>query len=257
MHTIDANTTLGELVNEKPACVSLLERLRLDYCCGGAQTLAEACARRGIDPHTVRVVLEALAEAPAGPSDLEELDWRGVSLGELCDHIVERHHDGLRRELPRIEELLRTVVRVHGRGNLGLYDLQRTFVGMTEELLPHLELEERVLFPAARKLEVDGAAVAEPLLHEHERDHEHVGDSLTALRELTSDYRVDRALCGTHRALLDALRSLEQDLHQHLHEENNVLFPRVRALNATASTRLTTKKAVIGDQPRRHSPSNS
>jgi iron-sulfur cluster repair protein YtfE (RIC family) len=92
------------------------------------------------------------------------------------------------------------------------------------------------LVPAARKLEVDGAAVDEPLLHEHEHDHEHVGDSLTALRELTSDYRVDRALCGTHRALLDALRSLEQDLHQHVHEENNVLFPRVRALNATASS---------------------
>jgi regulator of cell morphogenesis and NO signaling len=97
-------------------------------------------------------------------------------------------------------------------------------------------LEERVFFPAARKLEVDGALVDEPLLQKHEHDHEHVGDSLTALRELASDYRTDGALCGTHRALLDALRSLEQDLHQHIHEENNVLLPRVRALNAMAST---------------------
>jgi len=236
MNTIDANITLGELVNEKPACMSLLERLRLDYCCGGAQTLAEACARRGLDQHTVCAVLEVLEETPAQLPELEELDWRRASLGELCDHIVERHHEGLRRELPRIEELLRTVVRVHGPGHAGLHDLQRTFVGMSEELLPHLELEERVFFPAARKLEVDGAVVDEPLLQKHEHDHEHVGDSLTALRELTSDYRADRALCGTHRALLDALRSLEQDLHQHIHEENNVLLPRVRALNAMAST---------------------
>jgi regulator of cell morphogenesis and NO signaling len=236
MNTIDANITLGELVNEKPACMSLLERLRLDYCCGGAQTLAEACARRGLDEHTVCAVLEALEETPAQAPELEELDWRDASLGELCDHIVERHHDGLRRELPRIEELLRTVVRVHGHGHAELHDLQRTFVGMSEELLPHLELEERVFFPAARKLEVDGAVVDEPLIEKHEHDHEHVGDSLTALRELASDYRTDGALCGTHRALLDALRSLEQDLHQHIHEENNVLLPRVRALNAMAST---------------------
>ena len=236
MNTIDANITLGELVNEQPACISLLERLRLDYCCGGAQTLAEACARRGLDEHTVRAVLEALEETPAQASELEELDWRDASLGELCDHIVERHHDGLRRELPRIEELLRTVVRVHGRGHAGLHDLQRTFTGMSEALLPHLELEERVFFPAARKLETDGALIDEPLIGKHEHDHEHVGDSLTALRELTSDYRTDRALCGTHRALLDALQSLEQDLHQHIHEENNVLLPRVRALNAAASS---------------------
>jgi regulator of cell morphogenesis and NO signaling len=236
MNRIDPNITLGELVNEEPARAALLERLRLDYCCGGAQTLAEACARRGLDQRTVRALLEALKEPNGRQDELEDLDWRRASLGELCDHIVARHHDGLRRELPRIEELLRTVVRVHGQGHAGLHDLQRTFTGMSEELLPHLKLEERIFFPAARKLESDGAEVDEPLIQKHEHDHEHVGDSLTALRELTSDYDTDRTLCGTHRALLDALRSLEADLHQHIHEENNVLLPRVRALNAMAST---------------------
>lgn len=241
MNGIDANITLGELVNEKPASVSLLERLRLDYCCGGGQTLAEACARRGLDQHTVRAVLEALDETSVQPSEHEEFDWRRASLGELCDHIVECHHEGLRRELPRIEELLRTVVRVHGPSHAGLHDLQRAFVGMSEELLPHLETEERVLFPAARRLEVDGVPVDGPLLQKHEHDHEHVGDSLTALRELTSDYHTDSALCSTHRALLDALQLLECDLHQHVHEENNVLFPRMRALSAAASRSPSTK----------------
>lgn len=235
MNRIDANITLGELVNEKPASVTLLERLRLDYCCGGGQTLAEACARRGLDEHTVCAVLEAFDETSVQPLAREEFDWRRASLGELCDHIVECHHEGLRRELPRIEELLATVVRIHGPSHAGLLDLQRVFAGLSEELLPHLESEERVLFPAARGLEVDGAPVDEPWLEKHEHDHEHVGDSLTALRELTSDYRTDSALCSTHRALLGALQSLERDLHQHVHEENNVLFPRIRALSVAAS----------------------
>lgn len=234
MNRIDPNITLGELVNEAPARAALLERLRLDYCCGGAQTLTEACARKGLDQHTVRTLLEALEEPDQRQAELEHQDWRRASIGELCDHIIERHHEGLRRELPRIEELLATVVRVHGQGHAGLHDLQRTFAGMSEALLPHLELEERIFFPAARKLETDGAVIDEPLIGKHEHDHEHVGDSLTALRELTSDYDIDHALCGTHRALLDALLSLEADLHQHIHEENNVLLPRVRALNASA-----------------------
>lgn len=232
MSTIDLNSTLGELVNEKPARMSLFERLRLDYCCGGGQTLAEACARSGLDQDTVLVVLEALEEAPAPAPEFEDLDWRRVSLEDLCKHIVERHHEGLRRELPRIEELLQTVVRVHGRGSVGFDDLQRTFAGMSEELLAHIEMEERTLFPAAHRLEADGDAVDESLLDRHEGEHRQVGEALTALRELTSDYRTDDALCRTHRALLDALRSFEQDLHQHIHEENNVLFPRMRTLNA-------------------------
>lgn len=232
--TIDPNITLGELVNQAPARAALLERLRLDFCCGGAQTLTEACARKGLDQHTVRALLEALEEAPSDRPELESRDWRGAGVSELCDHIVERHHEGLRRELPRIEDLLRTVVRVHGHGHPGLHDLQGTFAGMSEELLPHLRLEEELLFPAACRLESDGAPLDEPLLQEHERDHQSVGDNLTALRELTSDYATDQALCGTHRALLDALRSLEADLHQHVHEENNVLFPRLRELNAAA-----------------------
>lgn len=231
MSTIDPNTTLGELVNEQPARMSLLERLRLDYCCGGSQTLAEACARRGLDQDTVLFVLEALDRVPAPAPELEQLDWRRASLGDLCAHIVERHHEGLRSELPRIEQMLQTVVRVHGSGHAGLHDLQRTFTAMSGELLAHIAMEERLLFPAARKLETGGDAVAESLLQQHEHEHTQVGDALTALRELTNDYRTQDALCGTHRALLDALHSLERDLHQHIHEENNVLLPRIRALS--------------------------
>jgi regulator of cell morphogenesis and NO signaling len=249
MTQIGSGTSLGALVAERPARAQLFERLRFDYCCGGAQTLAEACGRRGLDPDTVGELIAALDDPKLPPADpLEEQDWRRVSIEQLCAHIVSVHHEGLRRELPRIGQLLATVVRVHGAGHPELRDLERLFAGMHAELEQHLELEERVLFPACRGLETDEAAAAvDPgVLALLENEHAETGDALAALRELADDYDPERALCGTHRTLLDALRRLELDLHRHVHEENNVLFPRVLALVAAADRPGTGERAAGG-----------
>lgn len=245
MSDIDPSTSLGELVLERPARAQLFERLGLDYCCGGRQTLAEACDRRGLDHKTVREVLEALDDAALeGSRRIEHFDARRASIAELCDHILSVHHEGLRRELPRIAELVATVVRVHGKGHRELYDLERVFTGMRGELERHLEVEERALFPVCRAVE-DDEAIDLPLDAEvfarHEREHVHTGEALAALRQLAGDYERSRALCGTHRRMLDALRRLETDIHQHVHEENNVLFPRVRAL-------LDRRAPIAGDR---------
>lgn len=236
MPQIDSSASLGALVAERPSRARLFERLHFDYCCAGTQTLAEACTRRGLDPDTVGALLEAFETHPDQRLDrLEDSDWRRAGIAELCEHIVSIHHDGLRRELPRIAEQMDTVVRVHGRRHRELHDLQRLFSSFREELEHHLELEERAVFPVCCSLEAhDGsdAAVDEGPLVMLEDDHARTGDALAAIRELADDYNPARALCRTHRALLDALRTLELDLHQHIHEENNVLFPRVRALAA-------------------------
>ena len=227
---IDPSASLGLLVAERPARAELFERLRLDYCCGGRQTLAQACQRRGLDPETVGRMLEALEASPLDQWHIERNDWRRASIAELCEHIVAAHHDRLRAELPRIEGLLTTVVRVHGAGHRELHDLQRLFGAMRHELESHLETEERVLFPACRAAEAERTPVDRRLLAAHEQEHGATGDALAALRELANDYDTGGALCRTHRTLLDALERLELDLHQHIHEENNVLFPRVRDL---------------------------
>lgn len=235
---IDPAVTLGELVVQRPARAELFERLRLDYCCGGATTLEEACRRRGLDPDTVRRVLDGFdadpVARPAGVhADAERRDWMRASLGDLCEHIVGVHHEGLRRDLPLIAELLDSVLRVHGPVHRELYALAPVFAGLRAELEGHLALEERELFPGCRALddpEESGPAVDEALLAGHEHDHREVGDALAALRELTGDYDADHALCRTHRRLLEGLHALELDLHRHVHEENNILFPRVRAL---------------------------
>lgn len=226
---VQSSSTLGALVAEQSSRAALFERLRLDYCCGGGQTLAQACESRGLDPDTVCRLLEALDEPLPDQQHPEGRDWRRASIGDLVDHIVVSHHDRLRTELPRIDELLTTVVRVHGPDHPELHDLRRLFESMRGELESHIETEERDVFPACRAVEAEGAAVDEALLASHEHEHAETGGVLTALRELGQDYDTSRALCGTHRRLLEGLQELELDLHQHIHEENNVLFPRVRA----------------------------
>ena len=228
MPPIDTSTSLGELVAERPARARVFERLRLDYCCGGAESLASACARRGLDAHTAAELLAALDDTLERPEPIEESDWRRASIAELCDHIVSVHHAHLRTELPRITDLLATVVRVHGRGHPELRDLERSFATMRADLERHLDLEENMLFPACRELE-NRATIEDGTLALLEHQHSDTGQSLAALRELADDYDRERALCGTHRTLLDALRRLELDLRQHIHEENNLLFPRARA----------------------------
>jgi regulator of cell morphogenesis and NO signaling len=228
---IDANTTLADLVLDEPGRADLFDRLGFDYCCRGGRTLAEAATQRGLDLGTVVQVLEAHAVTHAGPED-HDFDWRRASTAELCDHIVDAYHEPLRRDLPRLADTLQTVARVHGGGDPQLNDLVRVFDLLASDLLAHVEHEEEVLFPACRALEAGERSDSTALLDRLEHDHAGVGEALLVIRDLAGGYRADAARCGTHRALMHGLEALERDLHRHIHEENNVLFPRVRGLLA-------------------------
>ncbi|MBS1676152.1 MAG: DUF542 domain-containing protein [Actinobacteria bacterium] len=229
---IDASATLGELASERPARIRVFESVLLDYCCGGASSLDDACRERGLDLEAVRARLEAADRKPAPAAPAPERDWRSAGIEELCDHIVSAHHDYLREEMPRISELLATVVRVHGTDCIDFEIIQRAFASLRATLEEHIDDEERVLFPACVALERGDANVVldRATVDRHRGEHEAVGGKLTALRALAGGYDRAEALCSTHGALLDALRVLEADLHRHIHEENNVLLPRVGAL---------------------------
>lgn len=198
------DATLGAIVAARPQTAALFEELGLDYCCGGGQTLEQACEGRDLDPVTVRKMLaasEVEANAPKAEHDL-----RGLAVNELVDHIVEGHHRPLRSQLERIAELLDKVVSAHGYSDLEVKRLRRRYTEFRSELIEHMRVEEGQLFPACRALADDG------------------GD------ELGNDYRPESAHCTTHRVLLNELGSLEADLHLHVHEENNILFPEARRL---------------------------
>jgi regulator of cell morphogenesis and NO signaling len=220
---MSTDRTLAELVLERPSAARVLTRLGLDYCCGGRDSLEDACRARGLDARTVLVFLEHERE----PVAIEGVDWTTVPLGELCAHIVEEHHARLRWELPRLGELAAAAAAAHGSERPELAVLCDELAALREELEEHVDEEERELFPLLTAGAIDRSRV-ERLLHEHDA----TGARLRRLRELGGDYDAATALCATHRALLDGLHGLELDLHQHVHEENNILFPRALAESA-------------------------
>jgi regulator of cell morphogenesis and NO signaling len=202
------HTTLAQLVAERPSRARILEDLGLDYCCRGVQTLADACAEKHLDPATLYERLLAEDAAASGPDDL---DLRWVPLTELIEHIVNVHHGYLRRELPRLEKLLDRVVGAHGAEHPELLEVLAVFAGLAQELTAHMWKEEHVLFPWIALLEQPGASPAgASVMHPIERPPEDA--------------------CDSYRALLAGLHDLERDLHRHVHEENNILFPRAAAL---------------------------
>jgi len=220
---VDPSRTVAELVLERPSRAALLSRLGIDYCCGGRRTLSEACTEQGLDAGTVARVLEV--EVDTEPAPTESTDWTAAPLSDLCAHLVEEHHERLRSELPRLTDLAERAAAVHGDALPELHELRGELWRLRVDLEEHIDDEERRLFPAL----VAGEPIGADDLAALEREHEGTGEQLRRLRELAGGYETERALCATHRALLEGLRALELDLHRHVHEENNILFPRALA----------------------------
>ena len=226
MNAADARRTVGELVVERPGRSRVLESFRIDYCCGGRKSLDEACRAAGAE---VERVLEALRRDDATPrgGDVHDRAWADADPRELVEHILGVHHGFLRRELPRIDGLIAKVVSAHGGKHLELAEVQAIFRDVREELQSHMAKEENVLFPAI----VDRAAGLwrgsfDGPIGVMEHEHALVGRALESLRALTGDYAPPADACNTYRAMLDGLAELDRDLRQHIHEENNILFPR-------------------------------
>lgn len=137
--SIDDSATLGVLAAERPVRIRLFERLNLDYCCGGSSRLDDACRRRGLDVDSVREQLEAIDRDDPPIEPAPEWHPQEATIDQLCDHIVSVHHDALREEMPRITELLATLVRVHGDGHPYLEMVEQTFASLRAELEEHIE----------------------------------------------------------------------------------------------------------------------
>lgn len=215
--------TLADLARANPAATRVFLRHRLDFCCGGHRTLAEACSRAGLDP---AVVVREIEAEEASPED--RVWWEERPSAELIDHIEERYHARHRRDLPALLAAARRVERVHaGKPDVpvGLAD---HLAALAEELEQHMRKEEQVLFPMLRQ-GARGEAIYMPV-RVLESEHDGHGQMLARVRALTSDLTIPAHACATWSALYRGLEALEADLMQHVHLENNVLF--ARALQA-------------------------
>lgn len=231
--TFTPATKVGDIVAAQPNLARVFERVGIDYCCGGKKTLADVCQTKGLDVGTFVVLLDAAAHLSPSPSTVDPLS---MTLTALADHIEQRHHAYLKAELPEMVEKADRVAHKHSWRDPRLVDVANAVRTFAMEMFEHMEKEEQVLFPIVRELERgDRAAtdqcgtIANPI-RAMEHEHDSAGNLVAQLRELTDGFTPVGECCNTHRALLSDLARLESDLHEHVHKENNVLFPRALAL---------------------------
>jgi regulator of cell morphogenesis and NO signaling len=226
--------SLGALVAEDPARARLFDELGLDYCCHGDRSLADASQSAGLDPDKVVAALAAIAPR-AGKATTQAAG----DLVALIDDILTSHHAFLWDELPALVALAAKVNDVHGSRHRELAAVHQLVVSLQGDLEPHMLKEERVLFPAVRRL-VEGhrqfgfGSVDDPI-RMMRLEHEQVGELLARLRQVTGGYEVPADGCASYEALYRRLEHVEEDTHLHIHKENNVLFPMATALQRTAS----------------------
>ena len=226
---ITLETPVRDIAVEYPTAIPVLERFGIDYCCGGSHTLAEACSKSNIN---LAPVLEELNLQQQTASPAED-HWQTAPLKELADYVVQKHHAFTRKQITLIGDLLAKVESRHGADHPEIFKTSKVFAVISSELTHHFFCEETILFPYIGKMEAGQQAVLPPVFGSVEQpiarmmmEHGQAGEELSELRTLTNNYTPPTAACPTWRALYRALEDLEQDLHRHIHLENNILFPR-------------------------------
>ena len=212
--TIDPSQAIGQIAVQLPGATAVFRRLKLDFCCGGHVSLDQAASDKGLDLQAVVHELSALQR----PSELPDLG----TPTELVEHIIARYHEVHRAQLPELIRMARRVESVHRDNPNTPHGLADALEAMEQELLSHMHKEEAVLFPMLRA--GGNSFVSQPIAmmrHEH-NDH---GEALEHLASLTNDITPPMGACNTWRALYTGLAQLREDLINHIHLENNILFP--------------------------------
>ena len=244
---LNATRTVRELATEIPNATRTFEKLGIDYCCGGSKSLSDACLHAHVSvDDVVRALEQGSSFKPATEANLP--DFANGELSSLIEHIVTTHHAYVKQELPRLHQLLNKVVSVHGKAHSELGQIQQTFRGMSDELQSHMMKEEHILFPYIVALE-SAVSTGQPKprpafgtvsnpVRMMELEHESAGAALKTISELSANYTPPEEACFSYKTLYTALKDFESDLHQHVHLENNILFPRAIAMESETEVTL-------------------
>jgi len=236
----DPGVTVGDIVAADYRAAAVFERHDIDFCCGGATTLAAACASRRVDAATLVRELEEVTSRPA-PDDQDYATW---NLTRLIDHIRDVHHVYVRENVAQNAAYARKIADVHGDHHAELVRIAAEVESMAAALTKHLEEEEQVVFPAIKRAEAasqagrpiapEDAEIVARGLESLTRDHEEVGAALHAIHDMAMGYALPPDACATYALTYQRLRAFEADLHRHVHLENNVLFPGAEEMTAPA-----------------------
>ncbi len=235
---LDPNKTVREVAVALPNATRVFEKTKIDYCCGGDQLLGDACARAGVDLQ----VLEQMLQASAEPAAAAVNDFQQMNLADLITYILDQHHVYTRSEMDRLEALVTKVVGAHGANHAELLTMRDLLLQLCAELKGHMFKEEQILFPFIVELEQSTqqnrpapfapfGTVSNPI-RMMMSEHDNAGEILRDLRKLSANYTTPADACVSYQTFYQALEAFEKDLHQHIHLENNILFPKAIALEA-------------------------
>ena len=216
--------TVGEIAAKDMRKVEVFKKLGIDFCCGGKSTLREAASQVGLSEDELRMRLEQTEHMQSTPANLDFNNWE---ISFLADYIKNVHHGYIREFGPIIEQLAEKVALRHGNESPELLALAKDTRSFMADLYAHIEKEEQLLFPATRELSSLTTAEIQRIITELRHEHEDAGAELTHFKKLTKDYQLPANACNSYAYLYERLKAFEQDLLQHIHLENNILFPKV------------------------------
>lgn len=233
---IDQTPTIGDLVAEDFRKAEVFEKYGIDFCCGGKKTVAEACNKKGVDVGLVERELHKVERQP----NRNLHGFSNWNPGLLADYIINNHHQYVKRSLPFLHELSAKVARVHGDLHPEVAAIATHFEGIEQELLSHMQKEEIILFPYIKELaeaKQSGSQLMPPPfgtidnpINMMEQEHDTVGNSMAAIEQLSNGFDPPNDGCTSYRILFAKLQEFQKDLHQHIHLENNILFPKALKL---------------------------
>ncbi|HPG74217.1 MAG TPA: iron-sulfur cluster repair di-iron protein [Bacteroidales bacterium] len=226
---IQLNTPVGEVVRLNFKTAKIFEQHRIDFCCGGHQSLEQASEKAQANPEKVLAEISTVLSQ----NDPDASWFERMPLDKLCDYIVERHHSYVSDTIPFLQAKLQKLCEVHGDNHPELFDVRELFDQTAANLTMHMQKEELVLFPFVKnllriksngeKIAPNEISVLEPI-HQMEAEHQAEGERFEIIAKFTGNYTVPSDGCNTYRVGYQTLQEFEQDLHRHIHLENNLLF---------------------------------
>ena len=226
----ESSNKIGDIVKRLPKASDLFKQNRIDFCCGGNRQLSEALQEKNIDEVVFLSQLNQLYEDMKNLNS-NDRDWALVPYSDLIDHVVSTHHAFLQQELPELSGYVTKILRVHGPNHPELAQLHKFFHELKMDMEQHMIKEEEVIFPLIKKYETerseDKLNTIVTANRELDEEHKASGSLLEQIRQVTNDFTLPEEACATYTLTFKRLEALESDMFQHIHLENNILFPRL------------------------------
>ena len=218
--------SIGEIVAQDHRAASVFREAGIDFCCGGKKSIDQACIEKNLNPDEIRDKLKNLETFP----DTLNHNFNEWDLGFLSDYIINAHHKYVRKNLPEVMFYTQKIANVHGHNHPELNEVADLFSRINHELLQHMENEENVLFPAIKEVQNSGSEDSKEIIADEisrlSGEHEFAGGAMDKINEITNGYAVPEDGCNSYRLAFKLLQEFEDDLHIHVHLENNILFPK-------------------------------